>query len=81
MNARLRYGLLLAAAVTAPVAVAVALTLLRGRISTANVALLILVAVAPAAFGGRVAGIVAAISAALAFDFFWTPPVYELGTW
>ena len=37
--------------------------------------------VAPVAFGGRVAGIAAAISAALAFDFFWTLPVYELGTW
>jgi signal transduction histidine kinase len=81
MNARVRHGLLLAAAVTAPVAVAVALTPLRGHISNANVALLMVVAVAPVAFGGRAAGTAAGISAALAFDFFWTPPVYELGTW
>ena len=81
MNARLRYGLLLAAAVAAPVAVAAALIPLRGHISTTNVALLMVVAVAPVAFGSRVAGIVAAISAGLAFDFFWTPPLYELSAY
>jgi K+-sensing histidine kinase KdpD len=71
MNVKLRYGLLLAAAV--PVAVAAALFPLRGHISATNVALLIIVAVAPAAFGSRVAAIVAAVSAALSFDFFWLP--------
>lgn len=81
MNARLRYGLLLAAAVAAPVAVAAALIPLRGHISTTNVGLLMVVAVAPAAFGSRVAGIVAAASAAVAFDFFWTPPLYDLITY
>ena len=81
VNARLRYGLLLAAAVTAPVALAAALMPLRGRISETNVALLMVVAVAPVAFGSRVAGIVAALSAALAFDFFWTPPFFHLNTY
>jgi K+-sensing histidine kinase KdpD len=78
VNARLRNSLLLAAAVTAPVALAAALMPLRGHISVTNVALLMVVAVAPVAFGGRVAGIVAALSAALAFDFFWTPPLFTL---
>ena len=81
MNARLRYGLLLAAAVTAPIALAAALMPLRGRISITNVALLMVVAVAPVAFGSRVAGSVAALSAALAFDFFWTPPFFHLNTY
>jgi K+-sensing histidine kinase KdpD len=73
MNVKLRYGLLLAAAVTVPVAVAAALFPLRGHISATNVALLMIVAVAPAAFGSRVATTVAAVSAALSFDFFWLP--------
>ena len=81
VNVRLRYGLLLAAAVAAPVAVAAALMPLRGHISTANVALLMIVAVVPVAFGRRVAAIAAAASAALAFGFFWTPPVFTLNHW
>jgi K+-sensing histidine kinase KdpD len=80
VNAKLRFGLLLAVAVTAPVAVAAALVPLRGHISTTNVALLMIVAVVPVAFGSRVAAIVAAVSAALAFDFFWTPPLFTLNT-
>jgi hypothetical protein len=64
VNARLRYGLLQGTAVIAPVALAAALMPLRGHISTTNVALLMVVAVAPVAFGSRVAGIVAALSAA-----------------
>jgi signal transduction histidine kinase len=81
VNARLRYGLLLAVAVAAPVAVAAALMPLRGRISIANVALLMVVPVIPVAFASRAAGIVAAASAAFAFDFFWTPPLFTLNTW
>lgn len=81
MNARLRNGLLLTAAVVAPVAMAAVLTPLRGDIDDINVALLMVVAVAPVAFRSRVAGIVAAVSAALAFDFFWTPPLHELLTY
>jgi signal transduction histidine kinase len=81
VNARLRHGLLQGAAVIAPVALAAALMPLRGQISETNVALLMVVAVAPVAFGSRVAGIVAALSAALAFDFFWTPPLFTLNTY
>jgi hypothetical protein len=44
VNARLRNSLLLAAAVTAPVALAAALMPLRGHISVTNVALLMVVA-------------------------------------
>jgi Domain of unknown function (DUF4118) len=81
VNARLRLGLLLAAAVAVLVAVAAVLTPLRGNIGGTNVALLMVAAVAAVAFGSRVAGMVAALSAALAFDFFWTPPLYTLNTW
>jgi signal transduction histidine kinase len=81
VNARLRYGLLQGTAVTVPIALAAALMPLRGRISSTNVALLMIVAVAPVAFGSRVAGIVAAVSAVLAFDFFWTPPFFHLNTY
>lgn len=73
--------MLLAAAVAAPVAVAAALLPLSGHISYANVALLMIVAVVPVAFGSRLAAVVAAVSAALAFDFFWTPPRYSLNAY
>ena len=81
MNARLRYGLLLAGAVVAPVTVAAALSPLRGHISNVAVALVMVAAVAPLAFGSRVAAIVAAVSGALAYAFFWTIPPYTLITY
>jgi signal transduction histidine kinase len=81
VSARLRYGLLLAAALAAPVAVGAALFPLRGHISATNVALLMIVPVASVAFGSLLAAILAAASAALAFDFFWTPPLFTLNTY
>jgi K+-sensing histidine kinase KdpD len=51
----------------------------RGTIGLENVVILyLLVVVAAAAIGGRAAGIVAAVSAALAYDFFLTSPYHTL---
>jgi K+-sensing histidine kinase KdpD len=51
----------------------------RGTIGLENVVILyLLVVVAAAAIGGRAAGIVAAVSAALAYDFFLTTPYHTL---
>ncbi|MFF5229526.1 DUF4118 domain-containing protein [Dactylosporangium sp. NPDC000521] len=67
--------LALAAAVVAPLAIAVALTPFRGRLSAANAALvLVVVVVAVAANGNRLAGALAALSAAAWFDLFLTEP-------
>jgi len=67
----------IAAALVAPVAVAAVLLPLRASWSNTNVALvLVVVVVAVAALGTRVAGAVAALSAAAWFDFFFTRP-YE----
>jgi K+-sensing histidine kinase KdpD len=67
----------LAAAVVVPLAVAAALVPVRTRFSAANAALvLVVVVVAVAANGHRLAGAVAALSAAVWFDFFLTQP-YE----
>jgi K+-sensing histidine kinase KdpD len=67
----------LAAAVVAPLAVAAALVPSRTRFSAPNAALvLVVVVVAVAANGHRLAGAVAALSAAVWFDFFLTQP-YE----
>jgi len=66
-----------AAAVVVPLAVAAILLPWRGSWSNTNVALLLVVAVvAVAAAGSRLAGAVAAVSAAVWFDFFFTLP-YE----
>ena len=63
--------------VVAPLAVAAILLPWRGSWSNTNVALLlVVVVVAVAAIGNRVAGAVAAIGAAVWFDFFFTVP-YE----
>jgi hypothetical protein len=71
---RTRWPILVGA--VAPVGVAAALIPFRNRAdNTVNVALvLVAVVVAVAAIGGRLAGVVAAISAALSFDFFHTRP-------
>jgi K+-sensing histidine kinase KdpD len=51
----------------------------RGTVGLENVVILyLLVVVAAAAIGGRAAGIVAAVSAALAYDFFLTTPYHTL---
>jgi hypothetical protein len=67
----------IAAALVAPLAVAAVLLPLRAAWSNTNVALvLVVVVVAVAALGNRVAGALAALSAAAWFDFFFTLP-YE----
>jgi K+-sensing histidine kinase KdpD len=80
MNAELRWRLLLALGVVAPVAVAAALVPLRSHVDAANMALiLVAVVVAVAATGRRrLPGAVAAIAAALSFDFFYTRPYGSL---
>ena len=51
----------------------------RGTIGLENVVILyLLVVVAAAAIGGRAAGVVAALSAALAYDYFLTTPYHTL---
>jgi K+-sensing histidine kinase KdpD len=66
-----------AAAIVLPLAVAAVLLPWRGSWSNTNVALLLVVAVvAVAAAGSRLAGALAAVSAAAWFDFFFTQP-YE----
>jgi Domain of unknown function (DUF4118) len=60
---------------TVPVAVAVALVPFRDDFASPAAALvLVLVVVAVACFGSRVAGVIAALSAAAWFDFFLTKP-------
>jgi hypothetical protein len=67
----------IAAAVVVPLAVAAILLPWRGSWPNTNVALLLVVAVVGvAALGNRIAGALAAISAAAWFDFFFTQP-YE----
>ena len=63
----------------APIVVAAALVALRDHLLNANVALvLVLVVVLAAVGGGRSAGAVAAVSAALSFNFFHTVPYLTL---
>ncbi|MXG90556.1 DUF4118 domain-containing protein [Nocardioides flavescens] len=66
---------LLAAGLLAPPAVSGLLSLARDQVSAVNAVLVMVVlVVAVAAGGSRVAGVVAALSAAAWFDFFWLPP-------
>ena len=66
------------AAVAAPLAAAAVLLPFRGSWSNTNVALLlVVVVVAVAAMGSRVAGALAAVGAAIWFDFFFTLPYYR----
>ena len=70
-----RDHLAVAAAPLLPLAIAAVLLPWRGSIANTDIALLLVVAiVAVAANGHRTAGILAAISAAAWFDFFWTVP-------
>jgi hypothetical protein len=66
------------AALTAPLAAAAVLLPFRGSWPNTNVALLLVVViVAVAAIGSRVAGALAAVWAAVWFDFFFTLPYYR----
>jgi hypothetical protein len=66
------------AAVVGPIVIAVIANLLRDLLVNASAALvLVLVVVAVAVAGDRVAGVLAALSAALSFDFFLTAPYYR----
>jgi K+-sensing histidine kinase KdpD len=70
-----RDGAAIAAALAAPLVVVAVLVPFRASWSNTNVALLLVVAVvAVAALGNRVAGALAAVSAAAWFDFFFTRP-------
>jgi K+-sensing histidine kinase KdpD len=70
-----RDGAAIAAALAVPLVVVAVLLPFRASWSNTNVALLLVVAVvAVAALGNRVAGALAAVSAAAWFDFFFTRP-------
>jgi hypothetical protein len=70
-----RDHLAVVAALVAPLAVSAVLLLVRNSLSGADVVLiLVLVIVAVAANGHRLAGALAALSAAVWFDFFFTQP-------
>jgi len=74
-----RQRVLMVVAVLAPLAAVVAVVPLRGSIANTNAALfLVLVVVAVAANGIRWAGVVAALSAGVWFDFFLTQPYEKL---
>ncbi|WP_323145284.1 DUF4118 domain-containing protein [Streptomyces sp. NBC_01565] len=75
----LRDAVALVAAVLAPFAVALALVPVRDGMTHTNVALVLVVAVvAVSALGNRYAGALAALSAAVWFDFFHTLPYESL---
>ncbi len=63
----------------AAIGVAGVLVPLRSTLDNTNVALvLVLVIVAAASFGGRLAGVTTSVAAALSFNFFHTQPYYSL---
>jgi K+-sensing histidine kinase KdpD len=77
MSDRLRANVRVAA-VVAPAVVAALAGLARDFLTNTSAALvLVLVVVAVAAAGDRIAGILAALSAVLSFDFFLTAPYYR----
>ncbi|MEU8251529.1 DUF4118 domain-containing protein [Nonomuraea sp. NPDC048916] len=70
-----RDRLAIVVALVAPLVVSAALVPFRASLPNTSVALvLVVIVVAVAANGYRIAGVLAAISAALWFDFFFTPP-------
>jgi K+-sensing histidine kinase KdpD len=74
-----RYVTLLAAAAALPLLVAAGLVPWRDDLANTHVALiLVLVVGAVAAPGRRAPGVVAAVGAALWFDFYWTEPYQRL---
>jgi hypothetical protein len=79
MTERGRWLVALALAAGAPCVVAAALVPVRGHVPNASVALgLAVVVVVLATFLARLAGFVAALSAGLAFDIFFTKPYHSL---
>ncbi|HKE75660.1 MAG TPA: DUF4118 domain-containing protein [Acidimicrobiales bacterium] len=77
--ARPSQGPRIALAVVAPLVAAVALVPLRGHVLNANLALiLVLVVLGVAVAGGRTAGVIGALVAALAYDFILAPPYGSL---
>jgi K+-sensing histidine kinase KdpD len=73
--AQYRQGVIVALAVTAPLAVAAVLVPFRHHLTNAATALiLVAVIVAIAIAGGRPSGYIASVSATLWFDFFFTRP-------
>jgi len=75
MKSSLRDRIAAVSALLAPLVVALALTPLRTHLSSANLALLLVVViVAVATLGNRAAGVLAALSSAVWFDFFLTRP-------
>jgi hypothetical protein len=69
----------IAAGVLVPLAVTAALVPLRASVENTSIALLlVLVIVAVAAVGNRAGGLLAAVSAATWFNFFWTEPYQTL---
>jgi len=76
---REEYGVVTAVGALVPVAVAAMLVLLRDHVLSANLALVLMaVVVLVAAAGGRTAGVLAALTAALSYDFFLTEPYLTL---
>src|SRR5690349_19979971 len=74
-----RTWVITAMALLAPPAAAAALLVLRNRIDNTNIALvLVVVVVAVSTLGRRIVGLLAAVSAAVWFDFFHTRPFYSL---
>jgi K+-sensing histidine kinase KdpD len=70
-----RNRLVVLGALVGPLVVSAGLSLVRGSFANTNAALvLVLVIVAVAVSGNRIAGVVAALSAAVWFDFFLTQP-------
>ena len=74
-----RTQLTLIAAIGAPLVLALALAPFRQDLLNTDVALgMVLIVVAVSAFGHRLSGVVAALSAAIWFDFFFTKPYESL---
>lgn len=78
MSEQRRVGRVRVAAGAGPIVVAAVAGLARAWLAnTSGALLLVLVVVAVAVVGDRVAGVIAALSAAAAFDFFLTAPYFQ----
>lgn len=61
-----------------PIAVGATLVVVRAHVASANLALVLMATVVVVSLGGRRAGVVAAITATLSYDFFLTRPYLSL---